>query len=102
MSWAFVPTLGIDLLSLRLPAFNVRYFLIALPAWIGIIVIGLSGRSQRPKMALLGRSVSSLSAAVFLIGTTLALHNNYGSDSRYHRDDYRRAFALIRSEALPD
>ena len=44
--------------------------------------------------------LNGVGLALFLVGTTAALANNYANPS-YQRDNYRGAFAMVRAQSLP-
>jgi len=100
LGWAIVPTLAIDLLSLKLPVYQARYFLIGLPGWIAVAVLGLGAGLSGSRRRTVG-VMAAAGAVLFSVETAFALHNNY-ADPSYARDDYRQAFAVMRASALPD
>ena len=99
LAWALVPTVILDILNFLLPIYQVRYFLIALPGWIAVVVLGFS--DMRLRRAVPVRLAAGLGGLIFVAGSAAALVNYYG-DPHYQRDDYRSAFALIKADALPD
>ena len=100
VAWALLPTIALDFIALTTHVYWPRYWLLALPGWIALVSVGL-GAYLAEHRGLFPASLCGLAAFVFLAGTTTALAANY-ADPLSRRDDYRAAFALVQTNALPD
>ncbi len=95
VSYALLPLLCLYFLTHSVPVFATRYALAALPAMAAVLVAAFAPIFRRISAA------GWLTVAVVALITVPGLVNNY-ADPNYARDDYRQAFAVIRSQSLPD
>jgi hypothetical protein len=108
--YALLPPIGSYLLALALPGtYDVRYALLALPAWLALLGIGgswlldagarFTASSWAPPAYGLRPMACALLSLAFVIPTAWSLQRNY-FDPTAARDDYRSAFELVRQQAL--
>jgi uncharacterized membrane protein len=93
--YLFTPIAAACLIVLFMPqlSYNVRYVSMVLPAYGLILASGL--------LAPAGRLVRRGLLALMLILVTISLLNYY-TDTRYHKEDFRRAVDIISRNERPD
>jgi hypothetical protein len=90
-----VPILGAIAVNPLLPFFRERFLLIASPAYIVLMTLGITYFAQRRASLFLLISLVSL-----LLFSILAL-SNYWYNPAYHKGEYDQAIAAIRAAAQP-
>jgi len=91
--YLLIPIAGTIMLNWQnAKAFNVRYILVALPAYLCLVAIGIASLSRWWRIAVW----------VLVLGTSsLSLYHHY-FDTRYHKEDVRGAVRYVEKRIGPD
>ncbi len=106
----FIPVLAIYYVSFTPHQGWARYFMVASPAWLALVTLGVDSLLPEPSLASIpwtGRAVRSLRTLAFgsvLLALALACAlslRGYYTDPRYGRYDWRGTIARMEAASLP-